>query len=156
MIVAPAMNDRMYAHSATQDNLTLLHARGVHVIGPNTGELASQLGEYGTGRMSEPEEPVAACEGMLGAAAAALGGLRVLVTAGGTREPIDPSGSSATVRRDGWDFRWPRRPPTGRRCHGIAANVSLPAPAESARSPCRPRASCWLPARRGPTPPTFC
>ncbi len=61
VIVAPAMNDRMYAHPATQDNLTLLRARGVQTVGPNTGELASH-GEYGAGRMSEPEELVAACE----------------------------------------------------------------------------------------------
>src|SRR6201995_1924141 len=90
VIVAPAMNDRMYAHPATQDNLTLLRARGVETIGPNTGELASH-GEYGAGRMSEPEELVAAGELALAPAVGhGWADVRVLVTAGGTREPIDP------------------------------------------------------------------
>ena len=53
VIIAPAMNDRMYAHPATQDNLARLRARGTHIVGPNTGELAS-YGERGAGRMSEP------------------------------------------------------------------------------------------------------
>src|ERR1700728_722664 len=59
--IAPAMNNKMYLHAATQANLELLRSRGVTVVGPNIGELASH-GEYGAGRMSEPEELVAACE----------------------------------------------------------------------------------------------
>src|ERR1700727_1198761 len=54
VIVAPAMNDRMYAHPATQDNLALLRIRGIHIVGPDAGQLASH-GERGTGQMSEPE-----------------------------------------------------------------------------------------------------
>jgi phosphopantothenoylcysteine decarboxylase/phosphopantothenate--cysteine ligase len=97
VLVAPAMNDRMYRHPATQANLALLARRGVTIVGPGTGALASH-GEHGPGRMSEPAELLAAVEAVLvhrrGARAAAPAssawlGRRVLVTAGGTREPID-------------------------------------------------------------------
>ncbi len=84
--VAPAMNDRMYLHAATQANLALLAARGVTVIGPGEGELASH-GELGFGRLVEPAALLGACERLL--SAPTMSGLRVLVTAGGTREPID-------------------------------------------------------------------
>jgi phosphopantothenoylcysteine decarboxylase / phosphopantothenate---cysteine ligase len=84
--VAPAMNNRMYLHAATQANLERLTARGVTVIDPGEGELASH-GEYGIGRLAEPEQLLAACEALL--TPATMSGLRVLVTAGGTREPID-------------------------------------------------------------------
>ena len=84
--VAPAMNNRMYLHAATQANLELLAARGVTVIGPSEGELASH-GEHGIGRLAEPAALLEACESLL--TAPTLAGLRVLVTAGGTREPID-------------------------------------------------------------------
>lgn len=97
VLVAPAMNDRMYRHPATQDNLEALAARGVVVIPPGEGELASH-GEHGVGRLAEPAELLGACEAVLGQALASDNGsrahrpwrgLRVLVTAGGTREPID-------------------------------------------------------------------
>jgi phosphopantothenoylcysteine decarboxylase/phosphopantothenate--cysteine ligase len=90
MLVAPAMNDRMYRHPATQANLETLAARGVVVIPPAEGQLASH-GEYGIGRLREPIQLLEACEALLGAAAPdrPWSGLRVLVTAGGTREPID-------------------------------------------------------------------
>jgi phosphopantothenoylcysteine decarboxylase/phosphopantothenate--cysteine ligase len=87
MIVAPAMNGAMYEHAATQDNLARLRARGVKVLDPGTGSLAS-LGEYGIGRLPEPPELLAAFEAAL-SAGRELDGLKVLVTAGGTREPID-------------------------------------------------------------------
>jgi phosphopantothenoylcysteine decarboxylase / phosphopantothenate---cysteine ligase len=90
LLVAPAMNDAMYENAATQANLETLRARGVVVIPPGTGALAS-LGEWGVGRLAEPPEILAAVEGVLGGGYAprSLDGLRVLVTAGGTREPID-------------------------------------------------------------------
>jgi phosphopantothenoylcysteine decarboxylase / phosphopantothenate---cysteine ligase len=88
VLVAPAMNDRMYGHPATQANLETLAARGVTVVGPGTGELASH-GESGAGRMSEPAELLAAVESRLRPAGSSWLGTRVLVTAGGTREPID-------------------------------------------------------------------
>jgi len=88
VVLAPAMNDRMYAHPATQANLEALRRRGVTVIPPAEGELASH-GEYGLGRLPEPEQLLAACEELL-KGQEAWGGVRVLVTAGGTREPIDP------------------------------------------------------------------
>lgn len=88
ILVAPAMNDGMYRSPATQANLELLRDRGVTVIGPGTGDLASH-GEHGTGRMSEPAELLAAVEARLRPADASWRGTRVLVTAGGTREPID-------------------------------------------------------------------
>jgi phosphopantothenoylcysteine decarboxylase/phosphopantothenate--cysteine ligase len=87
VIVAPAMNGAMYEHAATQENLNRLRERGVTVLEPGTGALAS-LGEYGIGRLPEPPELLAAFEAAL-SAGRELDGLRVLVTAGGTREPID-------------------------------------------------------------------
>jgi phosphopantothenoylcysteine decarboxylase/phosphopantothenate--cysteine ligase len=84
--VAPAMNNRMYEHPATRANLEALRARGVTVIPPGEGELASH-GERGVGRLAEPLELLAAVEALIGPSS--LAGVRVLVTAGGTREPID-------------------------------------------------------------------
>jgi phosphopantothenoylcysteine decarboxylase/phosphopantothenate--cysteine ligase len=86
--VAPAMNDRMYADAATQANLQTLRKRGVRVIEPEEGALASR-GERGLGRLRSPERLLAEVEALLPAAEAPWDGLRVLVTAGGTREPID-------------------------------------------------------------------
>ena len=86
ILVAPAMNTRMWDHPATQANLTLLRERGVHVVGPGTGELAE--GETGVGRMAEPAEIVAEIDVIL-RQSTELAGRHVLVTAGGTREPID-------------------------------------------------------------------
>jgi phosphopantothenoylcysteine decarboxylase/phosphopantothenate--cysteine ligase len=87
LIVAPAMNGAMYEHPATQDNVNRLRARGATVLDPGSGSLAS-LGEYGVGRLPEPLELLAAFEAAL-KIGRELDGLRVLVTAGGTREPID-------------------------------------------------------------------
>src|ERR671918_2262855 len=87
--VAPAMNDRMYADPATQANVATLRERGVRVIDPEEGELASR-GERGVGRLPEPERLLAEVEAMLPAPHGGWDGLRVLVTAGGTREPLDP------------------------------------------------------------------
>ncbi|HEY2441133.1 MAG TPA: bifunctional phosphopantothenoylcysteine decarboxylase/phosphopantothenate--cysteine ligase CoaBC [Solirubrobacteraceae bacterium] len=88
VLLAPAMNNRMYANPAVQRNLELLRERGLTVVGPGSGELASQ-GEHGIGRMAEPAELLAAVQSSLGAARRPWFGVRVLVTAGGTREPID-------------------------------------------------------------------
>jgi len=87
-LVAPAMNDRMYRDGATQRNLGLLRERGVEVIEPDTGALASR-GEHGTGRLPQPGVLLEAIEAALYGPAGPWDGLRVLVTAGGTREPID-------------------------------------------------------------------
>jgi phosphopantothenoylcysteine decarboxylase / phosphopantothenate---cysteine ligase len=84
--VAPAMNNQMYLNPATQANLDLLTLRGVTIIAPGEGELASH-GEHGVGRLAEPPELLAACESLL--TPQSWAGWRVLVTAGGTREPID-------------------------------------------------------------------
>jgi phosphopantothenoylcysteine decarboxylase / phosphopantothenate---cysteine ligase len=90
VMVAPAMNDQMYRHPATQANIETLRARGVVIIAPGEGQLASH-GEYGVGRLAEPAQLLDACEALLSAGSAQRpwAGLRVLVTAGGTREPID-------------------------------------------------------------------
>jgi phosphopantothenoylcysteine decarboxylase/phosphopantothenate--cysteine ligase len=85
-VVAPAMNPRMWAHPATRANVELLRARGVELVGPDEGETAE--GELGVGRMAEPEEIYAVCEALL-TKRDQLRGVRVLVTAGGTREPLD-------------------------------------------------------------------
>jgi phosphopantothenoylcysteine decarboxylase/phosphopantothenate--cysteine ligase len=128
-LVAPAMNDRMYANAATQANLATLRGRGIEVIEPEEGRLASR-GEHGRGRLPAPERLLARVEAALPAGERPWDGLRVLVTAGGTREPIDPvrfignrsSGrmgialAAAAARR-------------GAEVTLIAANVSLPEPA---------------------------
>jgi phosphopantothenoylcysteine decarboxylase/phosphopantothenate--cysteine ligase len=91
LVVAPAMNDRMYAHPATQENLERLRSRGAAIVPPGTGALASR-GEWGVGRLADPADVLAAVERALQPppfAPRSLDGLRVLVTAGGTREPID-------------------------------------------------------------------
>jgi phosphopantothenoylcysteine decarboxylase/phosphopantothenate--cysteine ligase len=125
-LIAPAMNPRMWAHPATRANAQLLVARGVELIGPDEGELAE--GEWGVGRLSEPAEIAARVAQLL--APGTLAGRRVLITAGGTREPIDSvrfvgnrsSGKmglalAAEARRRGADVVV------------LAANVQLPAPA---------------------------
>jgi phosphopantothenoylcysteine decarboxylase / phosphopantothenate---cysteine ligase len=90
MVVAPAMNDRMYEHPATRANLATLSGRGAHVVPPGIGRLASR-GESGVGRLAEPTEILAVVERALapGYSPRSLDGMRVVVTAGGTREPID-------------------------------------------------------------------
>lgn len=128
-LIAPAMNDRMYADPATQANLAALRERGVEVIEPEEGALASR-GEHGRGRLPDPARLLARVEALLPSGERPWDGLRVLVTAGGTREPIDSvrflgnrsSGrmglalATAAARR-GADVTL------------IAANVSLPEPA---------------------------
>jgi phosphopantothenoylcysteine decarboxylase / phosphopantothenate---cysteine ligase len=127
-LVSPAMNDRMYADAATQANLATLSERGVEVIDPEEGALASR-GEQGKGRLPDPAHLLARIEAVLPQGERPWDGLRVLVTAGGTREPIDPvryignrsSGRmgialAAAASRRGADVTL------------IAANVSLPEP----------------------------
>jgi phosphopantothenoylcysteine decarboxylase / phosphopantothenate---cysteine ligase len=87
--VAPAMNDRMLRDAATQTNLETLRGRGVEVIDPEEGLLASR-GERGAGRLPSPERLLDELERLAGTGSGPWDGLRVLVTAGGTREPIDP------------------------------------------------------------------
>ncbi len=88
-LVAPAMNDRMYTNAATQANLETLRERGIEVIEPEEGALASR-GEHGIGRLPEPDHLLARIEAVLPSGARPWDGMRVMVTAGGTREPIDP------------------------------------------------------------------
>ena len=86
VLIAPAMHAEMWRNAATQANIATLRERGVHVVGPADGELAG--GDSGPGRMSEPKEILAAAQALL--APGDLAGVRVVVSAGGTREPIDP------------------------------------------------------------------
>jgi phosphopantothenoylcysteine decarboxylase/phosphopantothenate--cysteine ligase len=90
LVLAPAMNGAMWGNPATVANVATLRARGARIVEPGTGSLASK-GEWGTGRLAEPAEILAAVERVLldPAAASPLAGLQVLITAGGTREPID-------------------------------------------------------------------
>lgn len=144
LVIAPAMNNRMYEHAATQANLATLRARGAIVVEPGTGRLASK-GEEGVGRLAEPAELLATCERVLGGdffeergvgrgdaarEGFALRGVQVLVTAGGTREPIDSVryvGNSSSGRM-GLALAAAARE-RGADVTLIAANVSLPAPA---------------------------
>jgi phosphopantothenoylcysteine decarboxylase/phosphopantothenate--cysteine ligase len=137
LLLAPAMNNHMYEHPATQANLRLLRERGVHVVGPAEGSLASR-GEHGQGRLLEPGELLQACERVLaGGDSRSTGkweGVRVLVTAGGTREPIDAvrfvgnrsSGKMGLALAAAAHAR-------GAAVTVVAANVSLPIP-EGVRS----------------------
>jgi phosphopantothenoylcysteine decarboxylase/phosphopantothenate--cysteine ligase len=86
MLIAPAMNPRMWSHPATRANVETLRARGVELVGPDEGETAE--GELGVGRMAEPEDIFERVRELLGGKSL-LKGKRVLVSAGGTREPID-------------------------------------------------------------------
>jgi phosphopantothenoylcysteine decarboxylase/phosphopantothenate--cysteine ligase len=88
-LVAPAMNDRMYRDPATQANLATLRRRGITVIEPEEGALASR-GEHGVGRLPEPRTLLDTIEASVPRPSGPWDGLRVLVSAGGTREPIDP------------------------------------------------------------------
>jgi phosphopantothenoylcysteine decarboxylase/phosphopantothenate--cysteine ligase len=145
LIVAPAMNTRMYQHPATRANMDTLRARGVTIVEPDSGRLASK-GEEGVGRLAEPARLLTACEAVLAGDSAASGnsrsglgrasagqslrGVKVLVTAGGTREAIDgvrfignsSSGRMGLALAQAAQAR-------GAQVTLIAANVPLPAPA---------------------------
>jgi phosphopantothenoylcysteine decarboxylase/phosphopantothenate--cysteine ligase len=155
LVIAPAMNSRMYEHPATQANLKTLRERGAHVVEPDSGRLASK-GEQGIGRLAEPPRILAICEralaggpapeanalpaegdpaeslptdGSANGAPASWSGLRVLVTAGGTREPIDSVrfvGNSSSGRM-GFALAQAARA-RGAEVMLVAANVSLPTP----------------------------
>jgi len=128
LVLAPAMNSHMWEHPATQANLDLLRARGARVVEPATGRLASE-GEWGVGRLADPADMLAAVEAAFGSQVPSeLLGRRVLVTAGGTREPIDPVrfvGNRSSGRMGlALAAEAARR---GAEVTLIAANVSLPA-----------------------------
>jgi phosphopantothenoylcysteine decarboxylase / phosphopantothenate---cysteine ligase len=127
-LVAPAMNDRMYRDAATQANLATLRQRGIVVIEPEEGALASR-GEHGVGRLPEPRTLLDAVEQAAPGPIGPWDGLRVLVSAGGTREPIDPVrfiGNRSSGRMGlALAERAARR---GAEVTLVAANVSLPAP----------------------------
>ena len=135
LVVAPAMNASMWAHPATQANVETLRLRGAAIVAPGSGRLASR-GEWGAGRLADPAEVLAAAERVLtgpepsgGFAPRSLDGLRVLVTAGGTREPIDSVRfvGNRSSGRMGFALaaEASRR---GAEVTLIAANVSLPKP----------------------------
>ena len=153
VLVAPAMNNRMYEHPATQANLGTLRERGIEIVPPGSGRLASE-GEEGVGRLAEPAQLLDACEAALARAragsngkareavkapgdakapeAGAWRGLRVLVTAGGTREPIDGVrflGNSSSGRM-GLALAHAALA-RGAKVTLIAANVALPAPEDA-------------------------
>jgi phosphopantothenoylcysteine decarboxylase/phosphopantothenate--cysteine ligase len=120
------MNVRMWEHSATQANLAVLRERGVQLIGPEEGELAE--GETGLGRMSEPEAIFARARELLGETDT-LAGKRVLVSAGGTREPLDSVryvGNRSSGRMGVALAVEARR--RGARVTLLAANLAVPAP----------------------------
>ena len=126
-LVAPAMNPRMWAHPATRANAETLRSRGVALVGPDEGETAE--GELGVGRMAEPGEIVAAAEELLGGRSK-LRGRRVLVSAGGTREPIDAVryvGNRSSGRMGVALAAEARR--RGAHVTLLAANLTVPAPA---------------------------
>ncbi len=109
VLVAPAMNVRMWLHPATQANMKSLAARGVQVIGPDEGAMACN--EFGPGRMSEPPAILTAIEALLAPPARPLDGRHVIVTSGPTHEPIDP-------------VRYIANRSSGRQGHAIAAALA--------------------------------
>src|SRR4051794_5251410 len=126
VLVAPAMNPRMWAAAPTRANVETLVARGVELVGPDEGEMAE--GEWGVGRMAEPEEIATRVTQML--APGSLAGRRVLVTAGGTREPVDTGrfvGNRASGRMGVALAEEARR--RGAEVILLAANLAVPAPA---------------------------
>jgi len=126
VLVAPAMNHRMWAHPATQANVAVLVERGVELIGPDEGELAE--GESGFGRMSEPEDIFRRVGQLL--APPELAGKRVLVSAGGTREPLDAVrflGNRSSGRMGVALAEESRR--RGAQVTLLAANLGVPPPA---------------------------
>jgi phosphopantothenoylcysteine decarboxylase / phosphopantothenate---cysteine ligase len=125
-LVAPAMNPRMWAHPATRANTETLRARGVVLVGPDEGETAE--GELGVGRMAEPEVIVAAAEELL-TGKSPLRGKHVLISAGGTREPIDAVryvGNRSSGRMGVALAAEARR--RGAQVTLLAANLTVPAP----------------------------
>ena len=138
VVLAPAMNNHMWEHPATTDNLQVLRARGVEIVEPGVGRLASK-GEQGVGRLAEPAQLLSACESVLlgktdghagEASTTSWQGLKVLVTAGGTREPIDSVrfiGNSSSGRM-GLALAQAAQA-RGAEVRLIAANVALPIPA---------------------------
>ncbi len=131
VLVAPAMNNHMYEHPATQANLERLRERGVHIAGPAKGKLASR-GEQGAGRLLEPSELLRMCESLL--ASGRWEGLRVLISAGGTREPIDAVRyvGNRSSGRMGLALAAAARA-RGAQVTVVAANIALPWPEGVAR-----------------------
>src|SRR6185503_4957425 len=126
IVVAPAMNPRMWSHAATQANAELLRARGVELVGPDEGDTGE--GEWGVGRMVEPEEIHARVSALL-AQARELKGRRVVVSAGGTREPLDAVrfvGNRSSGRMGVALAAEARR--RGAEVTLLAANLAVPAP----------------------------
>jgi phosphopantothenoylcysteine decarboxylase/phosphopantothenate--cysteine ligase len=127
VVVAPAMNPRMWAHPATRANAEALRARGVVLVGPDEGETAE--GELGVGRMAEPDEIMSAVRNVL-MGTGPLRGKRVLVSAGGTREPLDAVryvGNRSSGRMGVALAAEARR--RGAEVTLLAANLAVPAPA---------------------------
>ncbi len=127
LVVAPAMNTRMWEHPAVAANLEALRRRGAIVVGPEAGELAE--GEVGMGRMAEPAAIAVRIDELLGATPSVLSGKRVLVTAGGTREPLDSVrflGNRSSGRMGVALAEEARR--RGADVMLLAANLAVPAP----------------------------
>jgi len=128
VLVAPAMNPRMWSHPATRANAEALRARGVVLVGPDEGETAE--GELGVGRMAEPDEILRAATSLLFASNSLLQGKTVLVSAGGTREPLDAVrfvGNRSSGRMGVALAAEARR--RGAEVTLLAANLAVPAPA---------------------------
>ena len=128
VLVAPAMNPRMWSHPATRANAETLRARGVVLVGPDEGETAE--GELGVGRMAEPDEILRAANSLLFPSNSLLQGKTVLVSAGGTREPVDAVrfvGNRSSGRMGVALAAEARR--RGAQVTLLAANLAVPAPA---------------------------
>ncbi len=110
VLMAPAMNPKMWSHPATRRNVSTLKGDGIRFVGPGKGEMA-ESGEAGEGRMAEPLEIVAATEGLLQSGPKPLAGTKIVITSGPTHEPIDP-------------VRYIANRSSGRQGHAIAAALA--------------------------------
>ena len=151
LVVAPAMNDAMYEHPATQANLATLRERGATVLEPGTGALGSP-GEWGIGRLPEPPALLAAVEQVL--APGDLDGLQLLVTAGGTREPIDAVRFIGNRSSGRMGFALAERAARrGAQVTVVAANVALPRAPGVAYVDVATAAELKAACERAPSPP---
>ena len=133
VLVAPAMNNHMWDNAATQANVETLRSRGITILEPGTGDLATK-NEWGAGRLAEPPELLAAVEAIVPAGPQPWDGLKVLVTAGGTREPIDAVRfvGNRSSGRMGVALAT-EAAALGAQVTLVAANVSIPVPASVRR-----------------------
>ncbi len=151
------MNNHMYEHPATRANVQTLRERGVRIVEPGVGRLASK-GEHGVGRLAEPAELLAACEAALLEGRASVGQACACSSRPAARASRSTAcASSATAPRGAWGLHWPRpRRARGAQVTLVAANVALPRTAEIVRRRGDDRSGARAGLRARSSPPATC